>query len=181
VSGNGEFVAYPHATADAATLPSCDVVIVATKATDVGEAVARLSRLVPDACVMTTQNGLGADQIVRRFGPWQMISAVTFMSGRRDGDTDVEYEMDTATWLGPSVDVPPTVERVAAVGEPSMDRGNPAPDRQRCGRPDPLPPRAFVQGLGQPSAIATTTSRRLPGPRSMKCMVRINRWVRGLE
>lgn len=123
VSGKAEFLTYPHATADAAALPPCDLVIVATKATEVEEAVARLSGLVPDACVMTTQNGLGADQIVRRFGSWSVISAVTFMSGSRHSDTHVEYELETSTWLGPSVEAPPAGERVAAVGELLLSAG----------------------------------------------------------
>lgn len=117
VSGKAELVSHPRATSDPSQLPPCDLVIVATKATDVETAMARLAGLVPDACVMTTQNGLGADQVVRRFGPWPVISAVTFMSGTRHSDTHVEYELDTPTWLGPSVEAPPPRDRVAAVGD----------------------------------------------------------------
>src|SRR5919197_2026075 len=50
---------------------------------------------------MTIQNGLGAEEIVRAHGAWPLVSAVTFMSGVRHGDTHVEYELDTETWLGP--------------------------------------------------------------------------------
>ena len=117
VSGKGAFVSHPHATADSSALPPCDLVIVATKATELEAAMARLGGLLPDACVMTTQNGLGADRLVRRFGHWPVISGVTFMSGRRHSDTYVEYELDAPTWLGPSVDAPPSVERVAAAGD----------------------------------------------------------------
>jgi 2-dehydropantoate 2-reductase len=117
VSGKAEFVSHLEATAVATDLPPCDFVILATKATDVEEAVGRLSGLVPGACVMTTQNGLGADEIVRRSGPWSVISAVTFMSGNRHSDTHVEYELDTSTWLGPSVAAPPAREQIAAIAE----------------------------------------------------------------
>jgi 2-dehydropantoate 2-reductase len=51
---------------------------------------------------MTTQNGLGADEIVGRHGDWPLLTAVTFMSGTRHSDTSVEYILDTATWIGPS-------------------------------------------------------------------------------
>ena len=51
---------------------------------------------------MTIQNGLGADEIVGRYGDWPLLASVTFMSGTRHSDTSVEYILDTATWIGPS-------------------------------------------------------------------------------
>ena len=63
---------------------------------------------------MTVQNGLGAEEVVHRYGQWPLISAVTFMSGNRRGDTEVEYILDTETWLGPYGETPyETVERTA--------------------------------------------------------------------
>jgi len=56
---------------------------------------------VPSATVMTIQNGLGAEEIVRAHGERPLVSAVTFMSGVRHADDHVEYELDTETWLGP--------------------------------------------------------------------------------
>jgi 2-dehydropantoate 2-reductase len=50
---------------------------------------------------MTVQNGLGAEDIVGAHGDWPLLSAVTFMSGTRHGDAEVEYILDTATWIGP--------------------------------------------------------------------------------
>src|SRR4051794_41975215 len=50
---------------------------------------------------MTIQNGLGAEEIVAAHGAWPLLSAVTFMSGTRQGDAHVEYVLDTATWIGP--------------------------------------------------------------------------------
>src|SRR5438132_10503194 len=101
VSGKSDFTAPLHATADEAALPDADLVILATKATDVDEAATRLTGRVPSATVMTIQNGLGAEEIVRTHGERPLVSAVTFMSGVRHSDAHVEYELDTATWLGP--------------------------------------------------------------------------------
>ena len=101
VSGKADFTAPLRATADAAELGDADLVIVATKATDVDDAASRLAGRAQDATVMTIQNGLGAEEIVRRHGERPLISAVTFMSGVRHADTHVEYELDTETWLGP--------------------------------------------------------------------------------
>ena len=75
--------------------------IVACKGTDLEPVAARLEGHFPGAVVMTVQNGLGAEEIVRRHGAWPLVSAVTFMSGTRHADTHVEYILDTETWLGP--------------------------------------------------------------------------------
>ena len=101
VSGKHDFTASLRATADPTELPELDLAILATKATQLDAAAAGLAGRAPGATVMTIQNGLGAEEIVRRHGDWQIVSAVTFMSGDRHGDTHVEYELDTATWLGP--------------------------------------------------------------------------------
>src|SRR5262249_58530188 len=63
-------------------------------------------RLVDGAAVMTVQNGLGAEEVVRSHGPWPQLSAVTFMSGTKLGDDHVEYVLDTPTWLAPYQDSP---------------------------------------------------------------------------
>jgi 2-dehydropantoate 2-reductase len=101
VSGRGEFVAQVTASVDPAELGEVDLAIVATKATEVDAAAGRLAGQFGGGAVMTVQNGLGAEEIVRRHGDWPLISAVTFMSGTRHSDTHVEYILDTETWLGP--------------------------------------------------------------------------------
>ncbi len=101
ISGKSDFTASVHATADPAELPEFDLGIVATKATQLEEAASSLAGRSPAATLMTIQNGLGAEDVVRGHGDWPLVSAVTFMSGVRHGDTHVEYELDTETWLGP--------------------------------------------------------------------------------
>ena len=101
VSGKSELVASPQATADVAELPEFDLGIIAVKATELEHAGRRLSGLAPQATMMTIQNGLGAEEVIARYGDWPLISSVTFMSGTRRSDVHIEYELDTATWLGP--------------------------------------------------------------------------------
>jgi 2-dehydropantoate 2-reductase len=115
VSGKSDFVASVHATADVDTLPDFDLGILATKATELEAAAARLEGRFPEATLMTVQNGLGAEEIVRRFGDWSLLSAVTFMSGTRHGDAHVEYVLDTETWLG-SYETTPLETAEAAAG-----------------------------------------------------------------
>jgi 2-dehydropantoate 2-reductase len=114
VSGKHEFSARVEAVTDPAQLPAADLAIVATKATELEAAAARLEGRLGEAAVMTIQNGLGAEDVVRRHGDWPLISAVTFMSGTRHADSHVEYILDTETWLGPYEGTP--LERVQEAG-----------------------------------------------------------------
>jgi 2-dehydropantoate 2-reductase len=101
VSGKNERLATVRATDDAAELRDFDVGVVAVKANDLDATVARLAGRFPGAAMMTIQNGIGAEAVVHRHGGWPIISAVTFMSGIRHSDVHVQYELDTATWMGP--------------------------------------------------------------------------------
>jgi 2-dehydropantoate 2-reductase len=123
VSGKHDFTATLRATADPAELPELDLAILATKATQLDAAAAALAGRASGTTVMTIQNGLGAEEIARRHGEWQIISAVTFMSGDRHGDTHVEYELDTATWMGPYAGTDTPYERVREVERLLRDAG----------------------------------------------------------
>ena len=106
VSGRHDFTARVTATADPGELPDFDVAIIATKATGLEQAAQSLNGRFADATIATVQNGLGAEEVVRRHGEWHLISAVTFMSGTKHSDTHVEYILDTETWLGPYGETP---------------------------------------------------------------------------
>jgi 2-dehydropantoate 2-reductase len=115
VTGRSDRRASVFATDDPEELPAFDVGIVATKAGGLEDAAASLDGRFPDATIMTTLNGLGAEEVVRAHGEWPLVSAVTFMSGTKHSDTEVEYILDTATWMGPYEDTP--YERVEELGE----------------------------------------------------------------
>jgi 2-dehydropantoate 2-reductase len=117
VSGKSELAARVQATEEASRLPPFDLGIFAVKATDLDAAARRMAGLAPDATMMTIQNGLGAEEVVARHGKWPLISAVTFMSGNRHSDVHVEYELDTATWIGPWAQTQTSLEAVKAVAE----------------------------------------------------------------
>jgi 2-dehydropantoate 2-reductase len=116
ITGRSDLEAPVFASANPARLPPFDLGIVACKGTDLDAVAFALEGRYPEATLMTVQNGLGAEEIVRRHGPWQLISAITFMSGTRRSDTEVEYVLDTPTWLGPYEDTPfERVEEVTAL------------------------------------------------------------------
>ncbi|HEX9598674.1 MAG TPA: 2-dehydropantoate 2-reductase [Gaiellaceae bacterium] len=121
VSGGHDFTAHVTAASDPGDLPDFDMGIIATKATGLEAAAESLSGRFPGAMIMTVQNGLGAEEVVRRHGNWPLISAVTFMSGTKHSDTHVEYILDTPTWLGPYGDTP--YERVQELAQLLVDSG----------------------------------------------------------
>jgi 2-dehydropantoate 2-reductase len=102
VTGRHQFQVRIDAASSVDALPEPDLVIVACKSIDLEAAAARLEGHWPNATVMTVQNGIGADQLLGRHGDWRQLSAVTFMSGTRHSDTEVQYVLDTATWIGPA-------------------------------------------------------------------------------
>ena len=115
ITGRSDRHATVFATPDPDELPAFDVGIVATKAEGLEDAAASLEGRFRDATIMTTLNGLGAEEVVRARGDWPLVSAVTFMSGTKHSDTEVEYILDTATWMGPYEETPYT--RVEELGE----------------------------------------------------------------
>lgn len=123
VSGKSELHSEVLATTDPAALPEADLVILATKATQLEKAVATLGGTFPDAVFMTIQNGIGAEEVVARHGSWPIVSSVTFMSGTRHSDDHIEYELDTATWMGPYHSSGIAQDTVDEVGRTFADSG----------------------------------------------------------
>src|SRR5438309_1395413 len=101
VSGKHNFSVPLKATANPRELPEFDLGIVATKATQVEEAIAEAGSHFAQGAVISAQNGLGSEEIIAEHTRGNIIRGTTFMSGTRHSDTHVQYELDTATWLGP--------------------------------------------------------------------------------
>lgn len=117
VSGKTNRQAKVLASTHPADLGDVDLVIIATKASAVEETAKSMAGHFPNALVMTVQNGLGCEEVVAKYGDWPIISSVTFMSGNRHSDVHVEYELDTATWMGPWAKRNATYEQVKAAAD----------------------------------------------------------------
>lgn len=117
VTGKSRLHARVEASTDPGELGDVDLIILATKATAIEASAARLQGHFPHAALLLVQNGLGCEEVVRQFGDWPLISGVTFMSGVRHADTHVEYELDTATWMGPWAQHGPPFDFVRSVAE----------------------------------------------------------------
>jgi 2-dehydropantoate 2-reductase len=101
VSGTHEFHANLRATHDPATLPHFDFGIVSCKATQTRYALAAVAPLFRNGAILSSQNGLGSEEVIAEIAETYVMRGTTFMSGTRLTDTHVRYELDTATWMGP--------------------------------------------------------------------------------
>ncbi len=101
VSGTHDFTAKLRATTDPKELPPCELGIVACKATQTEDAFAPVSHRFDHGSVLSAQNGLGSEEVIAQHTKGYVLRGTTFMSGTRHSDTHVQYELDTATWLGP--------------------------------------------------------------------------------
>ena len=101
VSGTHNFTATLRATDEPAELPEFDLGIVATKATQVKDSIADVGDRFDRGALISAQNGMGSEEILAEHTRGNVIRGTTFMSGTRHSDTHVQYELNTATWLGP--------------------------------------------------------------------------------
>jgi 2-dehydropantoate 2-reductase len=101
VSGSHEFHANLRATSDPSALPQFDLGIVCSKATQTLEAVTPVAHLFQKGAILSSQNGLGSEEVIAGIAKTYVMRGTTFMSGSRVTDTHVRYELDTATWMGP--------------------------------------------------------------------------------
>lgn len=101
VSGGHNFHAQLKATTRPNELPDCDLAIIATKATQVESSIKSVGCRFNHGAVISAQNGLGSEEIIAHHTSGQVIRGTTFMSGTKHSDTHVQYELQTATWLGP--------------------------------------------------------------------------------
>jgi 2-dehydropantoate 2-reductase len=114
VSGGHEFHTHLRATHDPAELPQFDLGIVSCKGTQTAEALGPVAHLFDNGAILSAQNGLGAEEIIADLAKTYVIRGTTFMSGTRHDDTHVQYELDTATWMGPFTNTPFSLVKEAA-------------------------------------------------------------------
>ena len=100
LSGAGEVVGRPRATADPAELPACDFGVVATKSMHTGSAVAAVARALKNASVCSVQNGVGNEEaIAEHVG--LVIRGTTFPAGKILEPGHVQWDVKGDTTIGP--------------------------------------------------------------------------------
>jgi 2-dehydropantoate 2-reductase len=100
LSGAGDVVGHPRATADAQQLPPCDFGIVATKAMHTEPAIAATAHAFADGAVATVQNGLGNEETIAGHVE-RVIRGTTFPAGRIVAPGHVQWDVKGDTTLGP--------------------------------------------------------------------------------
>jgi 2-dehydropantoate 2-reductase len=100
LSGAGEVVAHPRATADAGELPPCEFGVVATKAMHTEAAIAATAHAFADGCVATVQNGLGNEEVLAGHVE-RVIRGTTFPAGKLLEPGHVQWDVKGDTTFGP--------------------------------------------------------------------------------
>lgn len=125
LSGAGDVVGHPHATADAGELPACDFGIVATKAMHTAAAIAATAHAFADGCVATIQNGLGNEETIAEQVE-RVIRGTTFPAGKIVAPGHVQWDVKGDTTFGPFEPKPAPTEEIRRLADACTRAGMPS-------------------------------------------------------
>jgi 2-dehydropantoate 2-reductase len=125
LSGAGDVVGYPRATADAGELPHCDFGIVATKAMHTSAAIQATAHAFADGCVATVQNGLGNEEAIAAHVE-RVIRGTTFPAGKIVAPGHVQWDVKGDTTFGPFEPRPASPDEIERLAEACTRGGMPA-------------------------------------------------------
>jgi 2-dehydropantoate 2-reductase len=124
LSGAGEVVGYPRATADAGELPPCDFGIVATKAMHTEPAIAATAAAFATGAVCSVQNGLGNEEMLAQHVE-RVIRGTTFPAGRVLEPGHVQWDVKGDTTIGPFEPSPAPLSDVERLADACTRAGLP--------------------------------------------------------
>jgi 2-dehydropantoate 2-reductase len=124
LSGAGEVLGRPRATADAGELPACDFGIVATKAMHTESAIAATAHAFAEGCVATVQNGLGNEETIASHVD-RVVRGTTFPAGRILEPGHVQWDVKGDTTLGPFEPKPAPLSEVERLADACTRAGMP--------------------------------------------------------
>jgi 2-dehydropantoate 2-reductase len=124
LSGAGDVVGRPRATADASELPACDFGIVATKAMHTGAAIAATAHAFADGAVASVQNGIGNEEAIARHVQ-RVIRGTTFPAGRIVEPGHVQWDVKGDTTLGPFEPGPARLDEIERLADACTRGGMP--------------------------------------------------------
>ncbi|MDE3025592.1 MAG: 2-dehydropantoate 2-reductase [Acidobacteriota bacterium] len=124
LSGAGEVVGRPRATADPQELPPCDFAIVATKAMHTESAIAATAHAFAGGCVATVQNGLGNEETIAGHVE-RVIRGTTFPAGKIVEPGHVQWDVKGDTTLGPFEPQPAPLAEVERLADACTRAGMP--------------------------------------------------------
>jgi 2-dehydropantoate 2-reductase len=124
LTGAGDVVGRPTATADATELPPCDFGIVATKAMHTERAIAAAAHAFAAGCVATVQNGLGNEETIARHVE-RVIRGTTFPAGKLLAPGCVQWDVKGDTTLGPYEPQPAPMDEIRRLADACTRGGMP--------------------------------------------------------
>ena len=124
LSGAGDVVGHPRATADPGELPPCDFGIVATKAMHTGAAIAATAYAFADGCVATVQNGLGNEEAIAEHVA-RVVRGTTFPAGKLLEPGHVQWDVKGDTTFGPFEPAPAPLVEVERLADACTRAGMP--------------------------------------------------------
>jgi 2-dehydropantoate 2-reductase len=125
LSGAGDVVGHPRATADAGELPPCDFGIVATKAMHTTAAIEATAHAFADGCVATVQNGLGNEEAIAAHVE-RVIRGTTFPAGKIVAPGHVQWDVKGDTTFGPFEPRPAAPDEIERLADACTRGGMPA-------------------------------------------------------
>jgi 2-dehydropantoate 2-reductase len=125
LTGAGEVVGHPRATADASELPACDLGIVATKAMHTGAAIAATAHAFADGAVASVQNGVGNEETIAEH-VHRVIRGTTFPAGKILEPGVVQWDVQGDSAFGPFEPSPAPTEAVEALADACTRAGMPS-------------------------------------------------------
>ncbi len=125
LTGAGEVVGHPRATADAAELPPCDFGIVATKAMHTESAIAATAHAFASGAVASVQNGVGNEEALARHVS-RVIRGTTFPAGKVTAPGVVQWDVKGDTTFGPFEPRPAPLEEIERLAGACTRAGMPA-------------------------------------------------------
>ncbi len=125
LSGAGTVHAHLRATSDAASLPPCDLGIVATKAMHADAALQATAHAFAGGAVASVMNGVGNEETLARHVS-RVIRGTTFPAGKLLEPGHVQWDVKGETTFSPFEPAPASVEEVAALADACTRGGMPA-------------------------------------------------------
>lgn len=125
LSGAGDVHARLSATADPASLPACELGIVATKAMHAEAAIAATAHAFEQGAVASVMNGIGNEETLARFVR-RVIRGTTFPAGKLLGPGHAQWDVKGETTLAPFEAAPAALEEVRRLADACTRGGMPA-------------------------------------------------------
>jgi 2-dehydropantoate 2-reductase len=124
LSGAGDVVGHPRATADPAQVPACDFGLVATKSMHTGSAVASVAHALAGASVCSVQNGVGNEEAIAEHVE-RVIRGTTFPAGKVIEPGHVQWDVKGDTTIGPFEPQPAPMAEIERLADACTRAGLP--------------------------------------------------------